>query len=334
MAPQAKSAEAAHNPFDGFRGEIMSREDELASILPPHISREKFVNTAIIAVKNNPDLLRCDRRSLHAAVTKAAEDGLQPDGREGVITWFKDKDKGCLVAQWNPMLYGIRKRARELCEMIIDAQVVYANDAFVWDQGDEPRIEHRPAPLGTDRGKPIGAYAIFKQAGAILHREVMDEKQISTVKSISRAQNGPMWTKFWTEAWRKTVVRRGIKTVPSVPQLERMISRDDENAELGSRDNIVPLSPRAALEIPDLTVPAQEHSPPEGAQTASEVPDLELSQDPPLADEAGFLAKLEEDRSLIDSEAELAELRDANADMIARCSPAGQKRAAEILEIE
>lgn len=333
MAAQAKSADAASNPFDGFRGEIMSREEEIASILPPHISREKFVNTAIIAVKNNPELLRCDRRSLHAAVTKAAEDGLQPDGREGVITWFKDKDKGCLVAQWNPMLYGIRKRARELCDMIIDAQVVYANDEFVRDQGDDPRIQHKPAQLGTDRGKPIGAYAIFKQGGEILHREVMDAKEIETTKSISRAQNGPMWTKFWTEAWRKTVVRRGIKTVPSVPQLERMISRDDEHADFGARDNIVPLPARGALEIPDLTsgTPARE---PEGAKqpsVAPEVPDLEPADDQ-LADQDGFLAKLREERSWCNSVSDLAELCEANADMLPRLSAANRAIAEAILD--
>lgn len=243
-------ANNASGPFEGFRGEILSREDELGSILPPHISREKFVNTAIIAVKNNPDLLSCDRRSLHAAVTKAAEDGLQPDGREGVITYFKVD--GTKQAQWNPMLFGIRKRARELCDMIVDAQVVYENDTFIWHQGDDPRIEHQPAPLGTDRGKPIGAYAVFKQAGTVLHREVMDFKQIEATKSVSRAQNGAMWTKFWTEAWRKTVIRRGIKTVPSVPQFERLVAREDEHVEFTSRGNVVPLN-REALDVaPDI----------------------------------------------------------------------------------
>lgn len=332
MQPEVKDAPAA-SPFDGFRGEITARGDELAAILPPHISREKFVNTAIIAVKNNPDLLRCDRRSLHAAVTKAAEDGLQPDGREGVITWFKDKDKGCLVAQWNPMLYGIRKRARELCDMIVDAQVVYAGDEFVWHQGDEPRIEHKPAPLGTDRGKPIGAYAVFKQGGVILHREVMDEKQIDTVKSISRAQNGPMWKKFWTEAWRKTVVRRGIKTVPSVPQLERMIARDDEHADFGTRDNVVTLAPRkAALEIPDLTaVPEREQQAAKPEAASLDVPDLEPEADDQLVDQDGFLEKLREERGYLCSEQELAEFRESNADMIARLSAANRATAEAIL---
>jgi recombination protein RecT len=312
--PQQQSTTVA--PFEGFRGEILSREDELAAILPPHISREKFINTAIIAVKNNPDLLKCERRSLHAAVTKAAEDGLQPDGREGVITWFKDKDKGCLVAQWNPMLFGIRKRARELCDMIIDAQVVHANDEFVWHQGDEPRIEHKPATLGTDRGKPIGAYAVFKQGGVILHREVMDVKQIEATKSVSRAQNGPMWTKFWTEAWRKTVVRRGIKTVPSVPQLETLITRDDEHVDLTARGNVVALTKRAEIEIPDLT---------------ANDPDRREPVDDQLADQDGYLESLKEQRGWCESDSDVQELREATADMLERLSPENKAKAEAIL---
>jgi len=53
-----------------------------------------------------------------------------------------------------------------------------------------------------------------------------------------------------------------------------------------------------------------------------------------IADEAGYLIKLEEDRSLVDSVEELAELREANADIIARLSTAGQLKASVILEVE
>ncbi len=212
-------------PYEEFAREIAAREEELEAILPPNVPREKFTMTAVVAVKQNPDLLtRCTRKSLHEAVTHAAEDGLLPDGREGAIVIYGNE------AQWSPMLYGLRKRAIELTGMIIDAQVVHARDTFVWHQGDDPRIEHVPAPLGTDRGEMIGAYAVFKQDGKILHREVMDKTAIETTRNQSRGwAKSLMWTKFASEAWRKTVIRRGIKTVPSVPELERLIGREDRN---------------------------------------------------------------------------------------------------------
>lgn len=226
-------------PIEQFRTEIAEKREQLTTILPPHIDAKRFEQTAIIAVQNNPDLLQADRKSLHSAVTRAAEDGLHPDGREGVITIYNTKVKrdGKEVwekhAQWTPMVHGIRKRARELCDMVIDAQVVYANDRFVWRQGDAPCIEHTPAPLGKDRGDGVGVYAIFKIGDQILHREVMDVPTINAIKGQSRQQGGLMWTKFWTEAWKKCAIRRGIKTVPSVQALEQIIKRDDIDFDFG-----------------------------------------------------------------------------------------------------
>lgn len=278
-------------PYKQFEVEIDQRRAELESILPPHVSAEKFQQIALIAVKNNPELLEADRRSLHAAVTQAAEDGIHPDGREGTIQIFNTKVKidGKEVwikkAQYSPMLYGIRKRAREVCDMTIDAQVVYQNDHFVWHQGDDPRIEHTPAPLGKDRGKAVGAYAIFKQDGAVLHREVMDHAQIEAVRGQSRNSNGLLWTKFWTEGARKSVIRRGIKTVPSVQALSRIIERDDQDFDFGNKQPA-----RALPDVPSAPVARQiqQQQPAEEAMIA-EMPD-EMDAET-VADEAPKVAE-------------------------------------------
>lgn len=253
--------------YDKFSHEIAAREEELSNVLAPHIPPERFKQVALIAVKNNPDLLKVNRKSLHQAITEAAEDGLMPDGREGVITPYKGE------ASWNPMVYGIRKRAKELCNMIIDSQVVHQNDRFVWHQGDEPRIEHVPAPLGTDRGPAVGVYAIFKVDGVIMHREVMDAKQVEAVQSMSNAKSSLMWTKFKSEGWRKTVIRRGAKTVPAVAALERLIARVDKDFDFGPKTvtiDEVPTAPKQSKaieqevidvvsdEIADMDAPLQE----------------------------------------------------------------------------
>ena len=184
-------------PFEGFKNELVARQDEIAALLPSTITREAFVNTAIVAVKNNPALLECDRRSLHKAVTAAAHDGMKPDGREGVIIPQNEKievngkDVWTKTARWQPMAHGIRKRARELDGIIVDTAVVHENDHFRHIHGDDARIEHEPAPLGTDRGKPVGAYAIFRKGAEILHREVMDEKDIAAVRASTEAAEWP-----------------------------------------------------------------------------------------------------------------------------------------------
>lgn len=244
-----------------FSEALITRIDEIAPLLPAHIKKERFVAAAKTAVKQNPELLECTVRSLFNALARAAQDGLLPDGREGVINHYKTKvetpkgDKWLKVASWNPMAYGLRKRARELDDIIIDAQVVHENDHFVWHQGDEPRIEHEPAKLGTERGPMIGTYAIFRaNNGQILHREVMDRLQVMAVREQSKAKDSLMWTKFETEGWRKSVVRRGIKTVPVSETLERVITRGDEEFDFASHAD--ENKPVAALVPPPPPPPA------------------------------------------------------------------------------
>jgi phage RecT family recombinase len=205
---------------------LVDNSGELSARLPKHINRDRFQAVALEAVRQNPKLLACTPRSLFNAFRKAAADGILPDGREGVITPYKDE------AQWNPMIFGLRKRARELDDLIVDAQVVYANDHFIWHQGDDPKLEHTPAPLGQVRGGMIGAYAIFKRHGEILHREVMDVNQIKTVQSQSRKPDSLMWVKFPEEAWRKVVARRGFKSVPSLSEkLDAIVRSGDDEFE-------------------------------------------------------------------------------------------------------
>jgi recombinational DNA repair protein RecT len=212
----------SENPLTIFQGELESREQEIVNTLPSTIKPEVFKNAAIIAVKRDPGLLNVNRRSLHQAVTAAARDGMMPDGKEGVI--IADKNG----ARWQPMAYGIRKRCRELDNIVIDCQVVYKNDHFLWSQGDDARLEHHPAPLDTAPGLMIGAYAIFRKGSEILHREVMRKDEIEAVRSVSKQPNGLMWSKFTSEAWKKTVLRRGIKTVVVSDKLRTILERDDE----------------------------------------------------------------------------------------------------------
>jgi recombination protein RecT len=241
QAPAAQlPATSPREVWDQFETELKARADEIGAMLPTHIPRDRFHAVAMAAIKQNPSLLRATARSLVSAITKAAQDGLMPDGREGFINVYNTKVKGLDgrdtyqdVAQWLPMAHGIRKRAKELDGILIDAQVVYLNDAFLWAQGDTPRIEHTPAKLGQPRGDKIGAYAIYKREdGTILHREVMDYGQIEKARSKSKAPDSLMWKDFPEEGYRKTVVRRGMKSVPVSEKLLAVVTSDDDNFDL------------------------------------------------------------------------------------------------------
>lgn len=253
----ATTAPKGVSSFESFVQEFDApgRQREITAMLPENVPFERFRSCAIAAVKQNPDILSATPRSIFNALTKAAQDGLLPDGREGFINVYNtkqkvgDKDVWLPTAQWLPMTFGIRKRARELDKMIIDAQVVCMNDTFEWHQGDDPKIVHTPVQLGQgERGEKVGAYAIFKREdGTILHREVMDLVEIEKAKKQSKSPGGLLWTTFSEEAFRKTAVRRGSKTVPVSDGLRQIIQRDDDLYEF-NRDPAG--EPGAAIAIP------------------------------------------------------------------------------------
>ncbi len=228
--------------WDGFQIEINQRANEIGAQLPSNVTRDRFINVTIAAVKQTPTILTATPRSLFAAIAKAAQDGLMPDGREGVITVYSQKIANTSpqeyenVAQWNPMAYGLRKRARELDGIIIDAQVVFDGDDFEYELGDAPYIRHKPKPRSEamDASAGIAVYAIFRhQEQGILHREVMWKPEVFATMNQSKAKTSLMWTTFWTEGWRKACVRRGMKSVPVSPKLEALIARNDEDFDFG-----------------------------------------------------------------------------------------------------
>ena len=225
--------------FESIQTDLQDRENDIAAILPKHIPPERFQAAALAAIKQNTGLLSCTPRTLFGAITFAAQDGLMPDGREGYIGKYSTKVKKVIDGQqrevwedhanWNPMYFGMKKRAREIDEIVVSAAVVYSNDYFLWRQGDDEVLEHTATPLGEDRGERIGCYAIFRREGVILHREVMTVDEIEAVRAISKQPEGLMWGQFTDEAWKKSVGRRGFKSVPSSPAMDQILARDDQN---------------------------------------------------------------------------------------------------------
>jgi recombination protein RecT len=190
---------------------------------------DRFTRVVLRAVQENPALLApsVDRTSMFLACQRAAQDKLLPDGRDGSLVLYGNK------VQWMPQIHGIRKRAAEY-GYSIDAQVVHENDEFEQIQGDDPKIVHRAPGLGKDRGQMIGAYAIFREikTGTIVHREVMTADQIESVRACSRSKDKGPWLSFPSEMWRKTVAKRGFKSVPIyAEEFQEILRRGDDDYE-------------------------------------------------------------------------------------------------------
>lgn len=209
--------------------ELTQLTPEIAKVLPPQVSLDKFMRVVNTALVMTPSLRECDRRSLFTAAVKAATDGLLPDGREGAFVPFKNQ------VQWMPMVAGIIKKVRNSGELkSLSSNVVRTADVFrYWIDDDGEHIQHEPN-LGADPGPVTCAYAVAKTVNGGVYTEVMTLKQIEQVKNVSRAKDsseGP-WKKWPDEMARKSVIRRLAKRLPMSTDLETTIQRDDELYDL------------------------------------------------------------------------------------------------------
>lgn len=239
-----------------FRQTLDVMEPQFQKVLPSHLPVAKFRRVIETALQMNPKLLLCDRRSLSQACMLAAQDGLLPDGRDGVITMFKSREGG-FTAQWMPMISGIRKKVHNSGELLDwNVQVVQEGDEFEFELGDNPFIRHRPSLTGGRSRPVIAAYSIATYKNGFKSREFMNIDQIEEVRrATSRGEKGPWSNKvFYPEMCRKTVARLHAKQLPMSTDIDETLHRDDALFEIDRND---PPDP------PDL--------PPSGRRTAADV---------------------------------------------------------------
>jgi recombination protein RecT len=221
LAPQQ---ERRDNPVAVFRQNLDRMADQLKMALPSHISVEKFQRVATTAVQTNPTLLdstKVDRTSLFAALTKAAQDGLLPDGREGAIVPFKGK------AMWLVMVAGVMvkvRRSGEIADWFVSA--VHEKDEFQILLGDDNRIHHVPF-FADDPGKVIGAYSIVTFKDGTKSRDWLPRWRIEKARAQGNASNSLQWTIFYDEGAIKTVIKHHAKRLPQSTDIEAAFARDE-----------------------------------------------------------------------------------------------------------
>lgn len=209
--------------IESIRYDLNLSKNEIASVLPPQITIDKFVRVVVTACQMMPELMTCERRSLLASTMKCATDGLIPDGREAAIIPFGGK------AQYLPMVGGLLKKIRQSGELLsISANAVYSKDEFDYELGDDEHIKHRPC-LDEDRGVFKCVYAVAKTKDGGIYREVMGRVEVEKVRAVSKAKMGPGWTQWYDEMAKKSVIKRMSKRMPSSTDVEDFIHKDNED---------------------------------------------------------------------------------------------------------
>jgi len=264
----------------------------------------KFVSSFRLVTATNPEIMQDaahpeHKKALFSSLYKAAHDGLIIDGQRAALVLFNSKiksggvEKWVKIPQYMPMIKGIREKIFEFTGMLIEDQIVYANDTFEWEQGDNPKLIHKPT-LNAELGQPIAVYAVARKDNLVVDRCVMriaevDKIMRSSKSGVDKATGKPagIWRDWWEEMAKKTVVRRLAKQLPLVDEIDEIIARDnvlydvilptnlDEKQRLyGVTTSIEQAKPRPTL--------AQAIEAQTTTQVTTQLPDDELAIDPEL----------------------------------------------------
>lgn len=250
-APNLPAQQSERKPqnLPAWHGALTRMRDEFSKALPGHITPEKFIRTAqtAAAMTRNIENVR-DSRSLLAACTKAAADGLILDGREAAL---RIDQKG--EVQYMPMVRGLLKLAYnsgEIKSIVIEA--VRKGDVFDYSptRAAEPII-HK-IDLLAERGEVYAVYAIAALKSGGIEYAVMTVQDVNRIRDRSdgwkafkagKIKSTP-WSADWDEMAKKTVFRRLSKHLPS------SADRQGDAPELADDDVIYDVTPAAPAPSP------------------------------------------------------------------------------------
>ena len=190
----------------------------------------RFTNTAIMAVKDNPDLLKTEPRALLRACLKAATDGLILDGRQAALAIFGGK------AQYMPMVRGIIDRVMNSGELLnLYAYCAYENDDhFSYKLGLNPDIQH--VPTTGNRGERTHVYAVAHLKNGTVQFVVMSKEDVMGARSVAKTKkvwDGP----FKGEMWKKTAIHRLSKILPSSATMENFMRQIESESDFSKADD-------------------------------------------------------------------------------------------------
>lgn len=195
---------------------IKSMEGEIAKALPSVITPERFTRIVLSAISVTPQLGQCTPSSFLGAMMTSAQLGLEVNTPLGQAYVLPYRNKDTLEAQFQLGYKGLIDLAYRSGEVeVIQAHVVYENDAFTCEYGLDPKLTHKPAD--RDRGEPIKVYAVFKTKSGGYGFEVMsmdDVRKHAAKYSKAYGSSFSPWKTNFEEMAKKTVLKRVLKYAP------------------------------------------------------------------------------------------------------------------------
>lgn len=231
---------------------IRALTGELDNAIPPAVKKvltpDRMLRLVLTAMRQVRNLDQCTFPSLAGALMVSAQLGLEPCTPLGHCYLIPRKNgrTGQYEATFQLGYQGMLELAyRTETIKSVTAKAVYSNDEFVYEEGLDDRLIHRPY-LGGDRGQVIAYYAIIKFINGGHAFDVMSFAEMANhVERFAprdyktQAITGP-WSTDFDEMAKKTMIRRLFKMMRKSTDIvakatlydERVIDRDQATSEL------------------------------------------------------------------------------------------------------
>lgn len=163
-------------------------------MLPPGQTYDRIVREFLNAVADNPGIATCVPASIIRAISRAVSWDLEI----GVTAFLiprkaKKTDAAAKLTASQGYRGKIELMVRHRAARLVDAECVYANEHFRYEQGTSPFIEHRPIMDPAKRGELIGAYAYAKITAYEVKIVVMSHEEIDAI----RQEYSQQWKTKW-----------------------------------------------------------------------------------------------------------------------------------------
>ena len=194
-----------------------------ASLLPKGYEPSRLITSALVAISQTPELMKCEHRSIALALAKVAQWGLDVGDTAYLIPF---KGKAVAVVGFKGLIQlmvgsAVRK---------VEAHVVREGEPFEYQRGTGEFLRHSPRSYERGKEPPIThAYAIVTLKFGYQQFEVMSAAEIEDIRQRFSVQ----WKSGPLPAWyaRKTLIRRVAKYVPQSDRLKSALETDAEFAE-------------------------------------------------------------------------------------------------------
>lgn len=223
--PAASQAVAVKTKAEEVRDYVTTTlAPQLDDMLAQRIGRERFMRIILNAFRNTPKLMECSKPSLGAALMNAAALQLEPNTPLGHCYLIPYKDQCQLIIGYQGLVE-LARRSGEIAEIM--AHVVREGDAFRYEYGMNPVLEHTP---GNERGAITHVYAYARLTTGGFPFVVMPASEVEQLKLRGAAGRGAKtpWDTDEEMMYCKTAVRRLTKYLPKTLELAVALSTDSE----------------------------------------------------------------------------------------------------------